>query len=139
MYTEENPTTVESTTRRGKNILLNLVGTAQLAPPISPLLSHVSAMASPIGRLRDRYGDSDPSFARLLDGDGCDSSQQDAQAPTPPLVLIAFLFPALAGLNFGFDIGCECNAFLQRSQPLLASCVRVRLRAPQQPEVPSIS
>lgn len=32
---------------------------------------------------------------------------------TPPLVLIAFIFPAFAGLNFGYDIGSTGGAIVQ--------------------------
>ena len=46
-------------------------------------------------------GPVDPSFTRL---------EEEDSRPSPPLVLVAFLFPAFAGFNFGFDIGSTSGA-----------------------------
>jgi sugar porter (SP) family MFS transporter len=52
----------------------------------------------------------DPSFMRLEeDGEGEPLDGQEA-AETPPLVLTAFIFPALTGFNFGYDIGSTGGA-----------------------------
>jgi hypothetical protein len=58
-----------------------------------------------VPRRSERDPSKDPSFARL-------ESADDASVPPrmPPLVLVAFVFPALAGLNFGFDIGSTGGA-----------------------------
>ena len=53
----------------------------------------------------------DPSFARL-DGE---THTHGCPAPSPPLVLVAFVFPAFAGFNFGFDIGSTSGAIQQLS------------------------
>lgn len=55
----------------------------------------------------------DPSFTRLGERG---FSPDDGPAPSicsAPLILIVFLFPALAGFNFGFDIGSTGGAIQQ--------------------------
>lgn len=67
---------------------------------------------------------SDESFARLETADNDDGEHDgdftasegegaDDQGRTPPLVWVAFIFPALAGLNFGYDIGATGGALQQ--------------------------
>ena len=51
----------------------------------------------------------DLSFARLEE----DAPTRPIAPSTPPLVLVAFIFPALAGFNFGFDIGSTSGAVQQ--------------------------
>ena len=73
------------------------------------LLAQVTCVASrDKGRRLQSHGD--PSFARLEDEK---ERLPQSVAPTPPLVLVAFLFPAFAGFNFGFDIGSTGGAVQQ--------------------------
>ena len=52
----------------------------------------------------------DPSFARLEERE---SPVDGTSIFSAPLVLIVFIFPALAGFNFGFDIGSTGGAIQQ--------------------------
>ena len=76
-----------------------------------------NAMFGSVGKAT-RGTSGDPSFARLEDDfierrEGDRSATAVAAEPTPPLVLIAFCFPAFAGFNFGYDIGSTSGAISQ--------------------------
>ena len=61
------------------------------------------------GRLQNDAPAVDPSFSRLED----QGVAPAASLCSAPLVWVAFVFPALAGFNFGFDIGSTSGAIQQ--------------------------
>ena len=86
-------------------------GTASDSAVVDPFLSRDPGMMnknySPVDRLGPPLKD-DPSFMRMQR-----QATAVSAAAAPPLVLVAFIFPALAGFNFGFDIGSTSGAIQQ--------------------------
>ena len=83
-------------------------------------LETLNTLASALGCVgRRKSVGKDSSFERLEAAEQLKAAERLTFTPAasdgfvPPLVLVAFIFPALAGLNFGFDIGSTGGAVQQ--------------------------